>query len=78
MLAGEIESESFLPLEYLPSHCGSCGRLGTVTQEKEVGQLCVPCTRIWTQLSNMALCSCPALWGHHSLSCTVRIRDRAS
>jgi hypothetical protein len=73
-----VETESLVHEEYFPSSCGSCGRQGTVTSENEVGQLCAPCTTMWTQLSTLALCSCPALWGRHSLSCTLRIRDRTT
>lgn len=73
-----VETETLLAEEYFPSSCGSCGRLGTVTHESEIGQLCLPCAAMWSQLSSMAFCTCPALWGHHSLSCTVRIRDQAS
>ena len=73
-----LETDSLVPEDYFSSSCGSCGREGTVTRESEVGQLCAPCTTMWEQLSTLAPCSCPALWGRHSLSCTHRIADRAS
>lgn len=73
-----VETEPLVQPEYFPSLCGSCGRSGTVTLEKEIGQLCLPCATIWSQLSSMAFCTCARLFNRHSLSCTVRIRDQAS
>lgn len=64
--------------EYFSSVCGYCGRAGTVSHEREIGQLCAPCTKVWEQIGTLAFCNCPAMWGRHSLSCTLRLRDRAS
>lgn len=73
-----VETETLVPEEYFSSRCGSCGREGTVTSEHEIGTLCLPCTTMWSQISNLAFCNCLALWGRHSLQCTLRIREHAS
>ena len=64
--------------EYFSSRCGSCGREATVTRESAIGELCEPCVRMWQQIGALAFCNCPALWGRHSLSCTLRIREQAT
>jgi hypothetical protein len=74
-----VDTENHVPVEeYYLSVCGSCGRHATVTSESEVGTLCQPCATIWSHIAELAPCNCPALWGRHSLQCTLRIRDRAS
>ena len=73
-----VETETLVPEDYFSSECGSCGRLGTVTHEHEIGQLCEPCTKMWGQINQLAFCNCLGLWGRHSLQCTLRIREQAS